>query len=86
VEKEVDHKEDKMEERLKETISGTLGLVKEVIKLDSSLVEELKIDELDRVELTFALEEEFNIQIPDEESEGWTTVGDIFKTIQEKSK
>jgi len=75
-----------MEERLKETISGTLGLVKEVIKLDSSLVEELKVDELDRVELTFALEEEFNIQISDEESEEWITVGDIFKTIQEKMK
>ncbi|MEB3242086.1 MAG: acyl carrier protein [Cyanobacteriota bacterium] len=54
------------------------------VKPDSNFQNDLGADSLDTVELVMALEEAFDIEIPDEDAEGITTVGDAVKYIQEK--
>lgn len=73
-----------VEERVKEIIAQQLGLKKEEIRLESSFVEDLGADSLDTVEVVMALEEEFGIDIPDEEAEKITTVGEAIKYIEAK--
>ena len=73
-----------VEEKVKEIIAQQLGLKKEEIKLESSFVEDLGADSLDTVEVVMALEEVFGIDIPDEEEEKITTVGEAIKYIEEK--
>ena len=51
----------------------------------ASFIEDLGADSLDTVELVMALEEEFGIEIPDEDAEKMSTVGDAMKYIEEKS-
>lgn len=75
-----------VEEKVKEIISEQLGVKKEEIKLESSFVDDLGADSLDTVEVVMALEEEFGIEIPDEDAEKITTVGEAVKYIDEKVK
>lgn len=63
-----------IEERVKKIIVEQLGVKEEDIKPEASFVEDLGADSLDTVELVMALEEEFDIEIPDEEAEKITTV------------
>ena len=74
------------EEKIKDIIAAQLGVKKEDVKPDSSFVDDLGADSLDTVELVMALEEEFGIEIPDEDAEKMTTVGEAVKYINEKSK
>ena len=74
-----------VEERVKEIIAEQLGVKKEEIKAESSFIDDLGADSLDTVELVMALEEEFGIEIPDEDAEKIATVGDAIKYIDEKS-
>ena len=61
--------------------------VKEHLVIDTAnLIDDLGADELDTVEIVMALEEEFNIEIPDEDAEELLTVGDIVKYIEGKIK
>ena len=62
-----------IEERVKKIIVEQLG-VKEEVKAEASIVDDLGADSLDTVELVMALEEEFDTEIPDEEAEKITTV------------
>ena len=64
----------KTRERVKKVISDQLGVEVEKIKDDASFVEDLGADSLDTVELVMALEEEMEIEIPDEDAEKITTV------------
>jgi acyl carrier protein len=75
-----------VEERVKEIIAEQLGVKKEEIKPESSFIDDLGADSLDTVEVVMALEEEFGIEIPDEEAEKITTVGEAIKYIEEKVK
>ncbi len=63
-----------IEERVKKIIVDQLGVSADSVQLDSSFVEDLGADSLDTVELVMALEEEFDIEIPDEEAEKISTV------------
>ena len=63
-----------IEERVKKIIVEQLGVKEEDVKSEASFVEDLGADSLDTVELVMALEEEFDIEIPDEEAEKITTV------------
>ena len=62
-----------IEERVKKIIVEQLGVKEEEVKPEASFVEDLGADSLDTVELVMALEEEFDIEIPDEEAEKITT-------------
>jgi acyl carrier protein len=71
-------------EKVKGIISEQLGVKKEEIKPESSFIDDLGADSLDTVEVVMALEEEFGIEIPDEDAEKITTVGEAVKYIDEK--
>ena len=63
-----------IEERIKKIIVDQLGADAAAVKPEASFIEDLGADSLDTVELVMALEEEFDIEIPDEEAEKITTV------------
>ena len=73
-----------VEEKVKDIIAEQLGVKKEEIKPESSFVDDLGADSLDTVEVVMALEEEFGIEIPDEDAEKITTVGEAVKYIDAK--
>lgn len=66
------------ESRVREIVAEQLGLNAEEINLDASLTADLGADALDLVELMMALEEEFDLEIGDEEAEGLRTVQDVI--------
>ena len=70
------------EERVKKIIVEQLGVKEEDVKPEASFVEDLGADSLDTVELVMALEEEFDIEIPDEEAEKITTVQSAIDYVQ----
>ncbi len=70
-------------EKVKKVLAEQLGVDESVITLDSSFVDDLGADSLDIVELIMGLETEFDIEIPDEEAEKITTVGDAVDYIKE---
>ena len=70
-------------EKVKEIIVDQLGVEADQVTLNSTFVDDLGADSLDIVELVMALEEEFDMQIPDEQAEKIRTVGDAVKYIQE---
>lgn len=72
------------EERIKAIIAEQLGVKIEEVTPEASFIDDLGADSLDTVELIMALEEEFNIEIPDEDAEKMQTVGDATKYIDEK--
>lgn len=61
-----------------------LGVKEEDVKLDASFVNDLGADSLDRVELVMALEDEFDIEIPDEVAEKFIKVSDVLAYVQSK--
>ena len=71
-----------IEERVKKIIVEQLGVKEEDVKSEASFVEDLDADSLDTVELVMALEEEFDIEIPDEEAEKITTVQSAIDYVQ----
>ena len=73
-----------IEERVKKIVAEQLGVKEEEVTNSASFVEDLGADSLDTVELVMALEEAFDIEIPDEAAEGITTVGDAVKYIEDK--
>lgn len=75
-----------VEDKVKDIIADQLGVKKDEIKPDSSFTDDLGADSLDTVEVVMALEEEFGIEIPDEDAEKITTVGQSVKYIEDKIK
>lgn len=72
------------EARVKEIIVEQLSVDPEQVTLQASFVNDLGADSLDTVELVMALEEEFDLEIPDEEAEKITTVGQAVEYIKTK--
>ena len=72
--------------KVKEIIIEKLGVDAEKVTEDASFVEDLGADSLDTVELVMDFEEEFDLEIPDEEAEKLTTVGAAIKYLEEKLK
>ena len=72
-----------MEERVKEIIIDQLGVDAKEVTPEASFIEDLGAGSLDTVELVMALEEEFGIEIPDEDAEKISTVGQAIAYIQE---
>ena len=70
-------------DKIKSIIVEQLGVEEDDVKMDASFVDDLGADSLDIVELIMALEEEFDLEIPDEDAEKIRTVGDAVKYIQD---
>lgn len=70
-------------DKVKALIVEQLGVEEEDVKIESSFVDDLGADSLDIVELVMALEEEFELEIPDEDAEKIRTVGEAVKYIQD---
>ena len=77
---------DNIEARVKEIIAQQLDVSPEKLAPSASFTDDLKADSLAVVELVLALEEEFKLEIPDEDTEKIKTVGDAVKYIQNRSK
>jgi acyl carrier protein len=75
-----------IEQKVKDIIVEQLGVKREQVTEDASFIDDLGADSLDTVELVMALEEEFNIEIPDEEAEKIQTVGEAIEYINKHSK
>jgi acyl carrier protein len=73
-------------EKIKKIIVDQLGVEESEVTMEASFVDDLGADSLDTVELVMALEEEFGIEIPDEDAEKIITVGDAIKYIESKLK
>lgn len=74
-----------MFEKIRDIIVEQLGLDgKDGLSMETSLKEDLDADSLDAVEVIMALEEEFDIEIPDEDAENFKTIGDIVGYIENR--
>ncbi|MDF2593579.1 MAG: acyl carrier protein [Clostridia bacterium] len=69
-------------EKVQEKVAEQLGVDAEEVLMESSFIDDLGADSLDIVELLMALEEEFDIEIPDEEAEKLASVGDVVEYIK----
>jgi acyl carrier protein len=76
---------DVSQDKIKQIIADQLGVKKDEVTDNAKFVDDLGADSLDTVELVMALEEEFGIEIPDEEAEKLVTVGDALRYIEEKA-
>ena len=74
-----------IEEKVKDIIVEQLGVTPEQVTPNASFIEDLGADSLDTVELVMAFEEEFSVEVPDEDTEKLQTVGDVIKYIEEKT-
>ncbi len=74
-----------IQDKITEIIVEQLGVKPEEVTAEASFVDDLGADSLDTVELVMALEEEFGIEIPDEDAEKIQTVGDAARYIEEKA-
>jgi acyl carrier protein len=73
-----------IESRVRDIIVNELGVEPSKVTAEASFVEDLGADSLDTVELVMAFEEEFGIEIPDEDAEKMETVGDAMKYLEQK--
>ena len=74
------------EARVKEIIINELGVEPEKVSDDAAFVEDLGADSLDTVELVMAFEEEFGVDIPDEDAEQMRTVGDAIGYLKKHAQ
>ena len=78
--------EKSIDQRIKDIIVEQLGVNADQVTPEAKFIEDLGADSLDTVELVMALEEEFSIEIADEEAEKLQSVGDVIKHIEESQK
>src|SRR5213596_1367167 len=78
--------EKSIEEKVKDIIVEQLGVNPEQVTPQASFIEDLGADSLDIVELVMAFEEEFGVEVPDEDAEKLQTVGDVINYIKERAK
>ena len=73
-------------DKVKKIVVEQLGVSEDQVTPEAKFIEDLGADSLDQVELVMALEEEFGSEIPDEDAEKLTTVGDAIKYVESKSQ
>jgi acyl carrier protein len=74
------------QEQIIKVISDAAKVDASTIKLETNFVEDLKFDSLDIVELMMKMEDDFGVEIPEEDAEGLKTVGDVVSYISEKKQ
>lgn len=75
-----------IEQKVKDIIVEQLGVNADQVVPEAKFIEDLGADSLDTVELIMALEEEFSIEVPDEEAEKLVSVGDVIRYIEDSAK
>lgn len=70
-------------EKIREIIVRQLNVDETSVTLDTNLMKDLEADSIDAVEIIMGIEEEFDIEIPDEEAEKFTLVGDLVRYVEE---
>lgn len=70
-------------DKIRELIVEQLGVEEEAITLGTHLMKDLEADSLDAVEIIMAIEDEFDIEIPDDDAEKFQLIGDIVKYVEE---
>jgi acyl carrier protein len=75
-----------IDQRVKDIVVEQLGVKPEQVTPQAKFIEDLGADSLDTVELVMALEEEFGIEVPDEQAEKLQSVGDVIKYVEENAK
>lgn len=72
-------------EKIKEIIVEQLGVEEDDVAMGTHLMKDLEADSLDAVEIIMAIEDEFELEIPDEMAEKFQSVGDIVKYVEDKT-
>ncbi len=75
-----------IEKKIKQIVAEQLGLNEEELSEEASLIDDLGADSLDIVELVMAMEEEFEMEIPDEDAEKIVTIKDIIEYVKKRTK
>lgn len=70
-------------DKIKDIIIDQLQVEESDVAMDTNLMKDLSTDSLDAVEIIMAIEDEFGIEIPDEDAENIQTVGDLVKYVEE---
>lgn len=70
-------------EKIREIIMEQLSVEESMVTMDTNLMKDLEADSLDAVEIIMAIEEEYDIEIPDEEAEKFQLVGDLVRYVEE---
>lgn len=73
-------------EKIRDIIVDQLKLEETMVTMDTNLMKDLEADSLDAVEIIMGIEEEFDIEIPDEEAENFQLVGDLVKYVEENAE
>lgn len=72
-------------EKIKGIIAEQLNVNEDIIQIETHLMKDLEADSLDAVEIIMAIEDEFDIEIPDEDAEQFQTVGDLVNYVENKA-
>ena len=72
-------------ERIREIICDQLDLEEDKVTMDSDIMEDFEADSLDVVDLVMSIEDEFGLEVPDDQIENFRTVGDVVRNIEENS-
>ena len=78
--------ENNIEQKVRDIIVEQLGVNADQVTTDAKFIEDLGADSLDTVELVMAYEEEFGIEVPDEEAEKLMTVGNVVQYIEDHAQ
>ena len=73
-------------DKVKEILVDQLDVEEEKVTMEASIVDDLGADSLDLVDMVMSLEEEFDVEIPDDQVENIKTVGDIVKYIEDNAQ
>ncbi|MBR5741706.1 MAG: acyl carrier protein [Firmicutes bacterium] len=71
-------------DKIKELIVDQLGIDEAEITMNTNMMKDLEADSLDAVEIIMAIEDEYDIEIPDEDAEKMQTVGDLVKFVEDR--
>ncbi|MEG0768572.1 MAG: acyl carrier protein [Ruthenibacterium sp.] len=72
-------------ERVREIICDQLDLDEDAVTMDSNIVEDFDADSLDVVDLVMSLEDEYGLEVPDDQAENFVTVGDVVRYIEDNT-
>ncbi len=72
-------------ERIRTLLAEQLDIEEDKITMDSNIMNDFEADSLDVVDMVMSLEDEFGVEIPDEEVENLQTVGDVVRYVEENS-